>query len=131
MPNFSLTQADGEKSLVAKTEAQKNGKSDVSIENENLPIKVLESASTAQHEKSAEDIEGAENAVGGKETKNIRHKKKEEMTAEELEEMKKRKRQKKSEKKKQKEAQKNEKSGVSIEDGNLPKMGEIFLGVLF
>ena len=36
MPNFSLTQADGEKSSVAKTEAQKNGKS-VSIEDENLP----------------------------------------------------------------------------------------------
>ena len=91
---------------------------------------MLESASTAQHEKSAEDIEGAENAIGGKEAKNIRHKKKEEMTAEELEEMKKRKRQKKSEKKKQKAAQKNEKSDVSIiEEENLPKMGEIFLGV--
>ena len=34
---FSLTQADGEKSSVAKTEAQKNGKSGVSIEDENLP----------------------------------------------------------------------------------------------
>ena len=37
MPNFSLTLADGEKSSVAKTEAQKNGKSGVSIEDENLP----------------------------------------------------------------------------------------------
>ena len=73
MPNFSLTQADGEKSLVAKTDAQKNGKSEVSIENENLPIKVLESAATAEHEKSAEHIERAEKAVRRKNRK-IRYK---------------------------------------------------------
>ena len=93
-----------------------------------LKSQVLESVAAAQDAKRAEDIEGAEKAVGKKETKNIRHKTKEQMTTEELKEMKKRKLQKRKEKKqalkKQKEKQQNGQSGVSIEVNIYRKNGQ-------